>query len=78
MSFARQDLRRYAEYHCEINDVKDAVQESMILVSRKLGGLRTPEAFSSWMFRIVKRECNRLKRGMRLVTGDAPTTSCPR
>ncbi len=69
----RQDLRRYAQYHCEINDVEDAVQESMILLSRKLGGLRTLEAFTSWMFRIVKRECNRLKRSMRLLTGDVIT-----
>ena len=26
---SRQDLRRYAEYHCPINDVEDAVQESL-------------------------------------------------
>lgn len=70
---SRQDLRRYAEYHCEINDVEDAVQESLILVSRKLSGLRSLEAFASWMFRIVKRECNRLKRGMRMLTGDVIT-----
>jgi RNA polymerase sigma factor (sigma-70 family) len=62
---SRQDLRRYAEYHCEINDVEDAVQESLLLISRKLGGLRALEAYASWLFRIVKRECNRLKRARR-------------
>lgn len=67
---SRQDLRRYAEFHCVINDVEDAVQESLITVSRKLCDLRTLECFSSWLFRIVKRECNRLKRGWRMLTGD--------
>ncbi len=70
---SRQDLRRYAEYHCVINDVEDAVQESLMVVSRKLRDLRTLECFTSWVFRIVKRECNRLKRGMRMLTGDAIT-----
>jgi RNA polymerase sigma factor (sigma-70 family) len=65
---SRQDLRRYAEYHCVVNDVEDAVQESMILVFHRLGDLRKPEAFASWMFRIVKRECNRMRRGWRMLT----------
>lgn len=70
---SRQDLRRYAEFHCVINDVEDAVQETLITVSRKLRDLRSLECFVSWTFRIVKRECNRLKRGMRMLTGDAIT-----
>jgi RNA polymerase sigma factor (sigma-70 family) len=64
---SRQDLRRYAEYHCAINDIEDAVQESMLLISRKIGDLRAVEAYASWLFRIVKRECNRLKRATRLL-----------
>jgi RNA polymerase sigma factor (sigma-70 family) len=62
LACSRQDLRRYAEYHCEINDVEDAVQESLFTVSRKLMDLRQLECFASWLFRIVKRECNRYKR----------------
>ena len=65
---SRQDLRRYAEYHCVVNDVEDAVQESLILISRRLGDLRKQEAFASWLFRIVKRECNRMRRGWRMLT----------
>ena len=65
LACSRQDLRRYAEYHCEINDVEDAVQESLFTVSRKLMDLRHLEAFASWLFRIVKRECNRYKRAKR-------------
>ena len=62
---SRQDLRRYAEYHCAVNDVEDAVQESLLLVSRKLASLRELDAYASWLFRIVKRECNRMKRATR-------------
>lgn len=64
---SRPDLRRYAEYHCPINDVEDAVQESLLQVSRKLAGLRALEAYTSWLFRIVKRECNRIKRARRML-----------
>ncbi|MBW8810188.1 MAG: sigma-70 family RNA polymerase sigma factor [Lysobacter sp.] len=71
LAYSRQDLRRYAEYHCVINDVEDAVQESLFTVSRKLRDLRVLECFVSWTFRIVKRECNRLKRGRRMLSGDA-------
>ena len=62
---SRQDLRRYAEYHCAVNDIEDAVQESLLLVSRKLSTLREIDAYASWLFRIVKRECNRMKRATR-------------
>lgn len=62
---SRQDLRRYAEYHCGINDIEDAVQESLLLISRKLKALRELDAYNSWLFRIVKRECNRMKRATR-------------
>jgi RNA polymerase sigma factor (sigma-70 family) len=65
LSRSRQDLRRYAEHHCVINDVEDAVQESLFTASRRLMDLRQLECFASWLFRIVKRECNRLKRAMR-------------
>jgi len=68
LACSRQDLRRYAEYHCVVNDVEDAVQESLFTVSRKLTDLRSIEQFSSWMFRIVKRECNRMRRAWRMLT----------
>jgi RNA polymerase sigma factor (sigma-70 family) len=66
---SRQDLRRYAEHHCVVNDVEDAVQETLFTMSRRLGDLRQLESFTSWMFRIVKRECNRMRRGWRMLTG---------
>lgn len=64
----RQDLRRYAEYHCEVNDVEDAVQETLFKASRRMRDLRQVESLVSWLFRIVKRECNRMRRGWRMLT----------
>ena len=68
LACSRQNLRRYAEYHCVVNDVEDAVQETLIMASRRLGDLRSVEAFTSWLFRIVKHECNRMRRGWRMLT----------
>ncbi|PZO10130.1 MAG: RNA polymerase subunit sigma-24 [Lysobacteraceae bacterium] len=65
LTHSRQDLRRYAEHHCVINDAEDAVQEALFTASRRMADLRSLECFTSWLFRIVKRECNRLKRGVR-------------
>lgn len=77
---SRQDLRRYAEFHCVVNDIEDAVQESLIAASRHLMDLRQVECFASWLFRIVKRECNRLKRGLRRLRHEPITediAECP-
>lgn len=67
---SRRDLRRYAEHHCIVNDIEDAVQESLLSVSAHIRQLRAVEAFNSWLFRIVKRECNRMKRSMRRLAGE--------
>ena len=47
--FARQDLRRYAEHHCVVNDVEDAVQETLLTMARRLHALRllVPPAWQS-------------------------------
>lgn len=68
LAFSRQDLRRYAEYHCVVNDAEDAVQETLMIASQRMRDLRSVELFTSWLFRIVKRECNRMRRGWRMVT----------
>lgn len=61
----RPDLRRYATRHCaKSSDVDDAVQEALIILCRRLPGLRSLEAFTSWLFTIVRRECQRLSRMM--------------
>jgi len=61
----RSRVVRYAERHCAVHDVEDAVQETLLIASRRLSRLRALEAFNGWLFRIVKRECDRMKRAWR-------------
>ena len=56
------DIRRYAYRHCLISDVDDAVQETLLIVTRRLQSLRAVAAFSGWLFQVVRRECRRLER----------------
>ncbi|MBW8845207.1 MAG: sigma-70 family RNA polymerase sigma factor [Burkholderiales bacterium] len=62
LKVARPDIRRYAQQHCLLSDVDDAVQEALLIVSRKLPSLRALAAFSGWAIRLVQRECRRLGR----------------
>jgi RNA polymerase sigma factor (sigma-70 family) len=75
---SRSQVVRYAERHCIVHDVEDAVQETLIQAGRHIGQLRVIEAFAGWLFRIAKRECDRLKRGWRLHIHDyAPDEPMP-
>ena len=40
------------------------MQESLLVVSRKVKGLKAVAAFSSWLFIVIKRECRKLERMM--------------
>lgn len=62
---SQRDARRYARQHCFAADVDDAVQETLLILSRKVNGLKAAVAFSSWIFTIVRRECRRLARKIR-------------
>ena len=62
LRISRPDIRRYAQQHCLLSDVDDAVQEALLIVSRKLPSLRVLAAFSGWLIRLVQRECRRLGR----------------
>lgn len=64
LAVCQADARRYARRHCHISDVDDAVQESLLVISRKIHGLKVVAAFSSWLFTVIKRECRRLERAM--------------
>jgi RNA polymerase sigma factor (sigma-70 family) len=64
LAACQADARRYARRHCQISDVDDAVQESLLVISRKVHGLKVVAAFSSWLFTVIKRECRRLERAM--------------
>lgn len=41
---------------------QDAAQEACVIVHRKVRGLRSPEAFDVWLYRIVIREAGRFRR----------------
>jgi len=64
LSACQTDARRYARRHCAASDVDDAVQEALLILSRKIKGLKAAAAFSGWLFTIVRRECQRLSRRM--------------
>jgi RNA polymerase sigma factor (sigma-70 family) len=64
LAVCQADARRYAYRHCHASDVDDAVQESLLILSRKVGGLKAAAAFSSWLFTVIKRECRKLARSM--------------
>lgn len=61
LRMCQPDIRRYARRNCLASDVDDAVQETLLILSRRLRSLRAVAAFSSWLFRIVQRECRRLE-----------------
>ncbi len=62
LALCQPDIRRYAQRNCLISDVDDAVQEVLLLMSRRLSSLRVLAAFSGWLFKVVQRECRRLGR----------------
>jgi RNA polymerase sigma factor (sigma-70 family) len=59
----RTDVQRFAQTLCATpEDAEDALQETLWIVSRKIGSLKVATAFISWLFMVVKRECYRLLR----------------
>ena len=65
LAVCQPDLCRIARGECaSASDAEDAVQESLWLVYRRIGALRTINSFGAWMFAIVRRECRRLMRRM--------------
>ena len=64
LAVCQADARRYAHKHCHASDVDDAVQESLLIISRKVKSLKVAAAFSGWLFTVIKRECRKLERMM--------------
>ena len=61
-------IRRYALRHCMFEVVDDAVQDSMVVLARRLSTVRALRAFSGWLLQVVRHECHRL--GSRLLRRD--------
>lgn len=56
------NIRRYAQRSCTITVIDDAVQETLLVLSRYVGQVRHAAALSGWLFTVVKRECRRFAR----------------
>ena len=59
---AQPDIRRYAARNCRAADIDDAVQETLMLLYRRVGTLRAVASFSAWLFAVARRACLRLLR----------------
>ncbi len=62
LTAAQPDIRRYAARNCRASDIDDAVQETLLLLYRRVGTLRAVTSFSAWIFAVAKRACLRLLR----------------
>ncbi len=66
LAVCQPDLKRFARRTCSTSeDAEDAVQIALWQLYRKVGLLRCAATFTTWMFRIVERECYRLYRRAR-------------
>lgn len=50
-------VRRFASRLCPLTEALDAAQESLLILSTRVGTLRSADAVVSWTFQIVKRQC---------------------
>jgi RNA polymerase sigma-70 factor, ECF subfamily len=62
-------LRRYLSGLAGRTDADDLLQDVMVIVIRKLGGLEDPQLFRPWAFRIASREAFRHIKKRRLWVG---------
>ena len=71
LAVAQPDIRRYARRSCKsTSDAEDAVQETLFVLYRHLAGLRQASHLSTWLFTVVRRQCQRLARSMFGATTD--------
>src|SRR4051812_49919056 len=52
---AQPDVRRYAARNCRAADIDDAVQETLLLLYRRVGTLRVGTSFSACLFSGARR-----------------------
>lgn len=72
VSGSHPHVRRFAHSLCASpQDAEDAAQEALIILYRRIGTLRATGALGSWMFRIVRNECLRRSRQMKVRTPDS-------
>jgi RNA polymerase sigma factor (sigma-70 family) len=62
LAACQPDIRRYARVNCRLEDIDDAVQDTLWRIARSVSALRAVASFGGWVFAITKRECYRLAR----------------
>ncbi len=74
LAAAQPDIRRYAARNCRMADADDVVQETLLLLYRRVGTLRAVASFSGWMFAVARRACLKLLRlgAEKPLAGDDP------
>lgn len=71
LAAAQPDIRRYARRACRSpSDAEEAVQETLFVLYRHVGGLRQIGQLSSWLFTVVRRQCLKLSRFVPGITVD--------
>jgi RNA polymerase sigma factor (sigma-70 family) len=60
LRMCQPDAKRYAQLHCHASHVDDAIQEALLVITRRIHTLKIVAAFSSWLFTTIKRECQKL------------------
>ncbi|GAA4030494.1 hypothetical protein [Actimicrobium antarcticum] len=58
------DARSHTRKHCYAGHADDAIQESLLVISRKVMSLDIVAACSGWLSTRTKRDCRRLDRKM--------------
>jgi len=69
LASVQPSLRGYLSALAGRADADDLLQDVMIIVIRKLGGLEDPQVFRPWAFRIASREAFRHVRKRRIRVG---------
>jgi RNA polymerase sigma factor (sigma-70 family) len=61
LAAAQPDIRRYASRSCHsADDIDDVVQDTLVIVFRRIGTLRALGSLSAWLLSVVRRECLRM------------------
>ncbi len=72
-ALARASVRRLFAVASRIlrdpDAAEDAVQQTLVVMWRDIGGLRDPERFEAWTYRMVIRQCQTEARRRRRMTG---------
>ncbi|NEX62192.1 RNA polymerase sigma factor [Noviherbaspirillum galbum] len=52
------DIRRYAAYQCRrFSAIDDVVQETLLILYRRVGSIKSVYAMSKWLLRVIARLC---------------------